>query len=176
MGDRPTDPHWEFDPKDDDTKRGRIGQWIGFAVLVIISLFVLAPASGPAQSHSFAGGGWSTDWNTAIRTSNETGNRVLVLFNASWCPGCESFETQVLARPDIRRHLESRYTLVLVDLSRNDAQAKAIIKQYNIEVFPTLILYNRGGSREIARCYGLSATDLLLWLRSDGRAVRQIIE
>jgi hypothetical protein len=42
-------------------------------------------------------------------------------------------------------------------------------------VYPTLILYNRAGTGEVARCYGKSADDLMLWLRSEGRAVRQYI-
>jgi thiol:disulfide interchange protein len=75
---------------------------------------------------------------------------------------------------DVAQHLASRYKLLRVDMTRRDSPNQALGKQYNIEVYPTLMLYNSSGG-EVARCYGLSATDLMRWLKSDGQAVKQYI-
>jgi len=147
---------------------------IGALVVAMLALRILFPA-GPPRANARALG-WRS-WNDAsAHVAGQQGDKpTLVLFTADWCAGCYSFETEVLARPDIAQHLASRYTLLTVDMSRRDSPNQALGKQCNIEVYPTLILYNRGGG-EVARCYGLSAEELMLWLKTDGRAVKQYIE
>jgi thiol:disulfide interchange protein len=177
MGAYPTNTHDEMDASGDDrgARGGGVGVWVAFVVALIASFYFVSSA-GVARPRSFAGGGWSTDWKDQMRKSNASGKRALVLFTADWCPACRSFEDEVFARPDVRQYLQDRYTLIVVDCTRNDARTKTITDQYSIEVYPTMILYNRAGTGETARCYGLSAKELVLWLRSEGKAVRQIIE
>ena len=172
VGRHPDDFHVDMEAPEPDRRAGRI-----VVVLIAISIGAVVAhlnRSGPAPVLA-KDAGWSTDWDDAIRRSGSNDKPVLVLFTADWCPACRSFETKVLARPDVREYLQSRYTLVMIDMSHRDGPNRALGEQYKIEVYPTLILYSRGGGREVARCYGLSAKDLVEWLRSDGRAHRQII-
>jgi thiol:disulfide interchange protein len=114
---------------------------------------------------------WSTEWNDAVRRSRETNRPALVLFTADWCPACRWFESNALVQPGVRGYMESRFTPIMVDLSRPDTPNQSLARQYNIRGFPTLVMYDRAG-REVARTHALPADQLLAWLRSDGRKLQ----
>jgi len=163
-----------------DQKADAARAWRGHLVIIVVAVAVLTlrflafpPTPPPANAKDV---GWkSWDDATAHLGNKQSDKPTLVLFTADWCGACYAFETKVLARPDIAQHLASRYTLLTVDMSRRDSPNQALGKQYKIEVYPTLILYNSSGG-EVARCYGLSAPELMLWLKTDGEAIKQYIE
>lgn len=115
---------------------------------------------------------WAQEWNAAVRRSQTTRKPALVLFTADWCPGCRWFESNTLVRADVRGVMESRYTPIKVDLTRQDSPNQFLARQYTIEAIPTLILYDAGG-RELARTHALGPAQLLAWLRSDGRKLQE---
>ena len=157
-----------------DARESRKLTFLGVVAVVAIVALMALFAEAPGPTKSFAGGGWSTDWNEGAKQIRDGAKPALVLFTADWCPGCRSFESDVLARRDVREYLQSRYTLLVVDLTRKDSPNHALAAAHNVEVYPTLILYKRGV--EVTRCYGLSAEHLVLWLRSEGRAVKHILD
>jgi len=137
-------------------------------IAVAIAWFVYRP--GPTLSLA-EDAPWAKNWNESVRRSQTTRQPALVLYTADWCPACRQFEAITLVRADVRNQMQSRYTPIMVDLTRPDSPNQALARQYKIEAIPTLVLYNADG-RELARTHALPPEELLTWLASDGRKVR----
>jgi len=87
--------------------------------------------------------------------------RVLMLFTGSdWCPPCQLLQRRVLQTPEFRRYAQSNLVLVEVDFPRRkllapelSATNHALARNYQVEVFPTLVLLDREG-KELRKAQG----------------------
>lgn len=64
-------------------------------------------------------------------------------FYADWCIACKELE-ETLGQPEIQQVLAD-YSLIKVDITANDAAAKAMSKKYAVLGPPALIFYNSSG-------------------------------
>ena len=144
---------------------------IAFAVVGIATCawFALRPA-GPALAVADEAA-WSKSWNDSVRRSQSSRKPALVLYTADWCPACRWLEANTLVRDDVRAYMESHHTPIKVDLTQPGGANQALARKYNIEVIPTLVLYDADG-RELARTNTLPPEQLLAWLRSHGKSLQ----
>ena len=70
---------------------------------------------------------------------------LLVEFTADWCPTCKVLERTTLTADNLKSLVE-RYdvTLVRVDLTRNDAQAQALLRALDSASIPLLAVFPEG--------------------------------
>lgn len=157
--------HWDQGAGDQTTTRGGWGR-VGLVVLALVAggWFLW----GQRPGHSFAGGGWLTDWDAAVEQSKASGKPALVLFTADWCPACKRFEADALAREDVREHLRANYTLLVMDLSDRSGPNAEQAGRCGVRSIPTLIRYDHRG-QEVARAHGMPGDALLAWLRAGRR-------
>ena len=69
---------------------------------------------------------------------------VLVDFYATWCESCQQIEKNVLRNPALAR-LANRFTLMQVDLSKNDTHSQDLLKYFNVVAPPTFLFYDSQG-------------------------------
>jgi thiol:disulfide interchange protein len=153
------------------SRGGSATRYIVAALLVVAAIAYFMYRPGPTLTFAAEDAAWSKSWNDSVRRSQSTRKPALVLYTADWCPACRWFESNVLVRGDVRSYMESRYTPIMVDLTRPDSPNQAFARQYKIDVIPTLVLYNADG-RELSRTNVLPPEQLLAWLRSDGRSTK----
>jgi len=164
----------------------RVLACVGF--LLIISA-ALAIGPGPAESVTFRDPvrprrapirGRVSEWTTldlAIAESRRTGKPVMIDFNADWCPPCRRMKREVF---EDGIHAATVKTAVIpvsiVDRKREEGQNPSEIedlqRRYEIDAFPTLIVFNPAtGRAERARGYG-DAEATVAWITSAARSVR----
>jgi thiol:disulfide interchange protein len=144
-----------------DEPRGRPTAAIAVIAIVIALLgawHYLRP------SHALANGEWISDWHQAVEKSQATGKPALVLFTADWCPSCRQFESSTLSDSAVKKHLADNYTLVVVDLTKQEGPNLDRARECGVTGIPTIIRYGRD-NKEIARSHGMSPNELLDWLR-----------
>jgi len=148
----------------------QFGRVVIFVVIIAaaIAWFMYRPSPQLALAEEAP---WSKQWNDSVRHSQATRKPALVLYTADWCPACRWFESNTLVRGDVRTVMQSRYTPIMVDLTKPDSPNQALARQYKIDVIPTLVLYDADG-RELARTNALPPDQLLAWLRSDGKSIQ----
>ncbi len=81
---------------------------------------------------------WFINYSEALKKATTLQQPLLIDFTASWCTVCKSVETNVL------RHLNlPKVIFVTVDASdQSDADTKSLMKQFGIQGFPSLILFD----------------------------------
>ena len=151
----------EFIPK---PGRQKLGQLAGLALLVYgFSAWVgalqgesdpLRPlgrleASGAAPSTTPQNGAWLTleqpaALDAALAAARAAGQPVLLDWYADWCVSCKVIEREVLEAPQIREQL-SDYRLVRFDITRSDADQRALLDRYQLFGPPALQLFAPGG-------------------------------
>jgi thiol:disulfide interchange protein DsbD len=72
---------------------------------------------------------------------------VLLDLYADWCISCKVMERSVFPEPEVARQL-ARFTLLRADVTANDAQDKALLKQFGLFGPPSLVFFSEDG-REI---------------------------
>ncbi|WP_456270060.1 protein-disulfide reductase DsbD [Kushneria sp. AK178] len=84
----------------------------------------------------------------------DTANRpVMVEVYADWCISCRRFERDVLSDPDIRTRLQA-FSLVRLDVTDNDPEARALLKRYNLFGPPALLFFDHGRELTSLRTQG----------------------
>jgi len=87
----------------------------------------------------------------ALAHAAAAGKPLIVVFGAAWCAPCRRFETEVLARPDVRdavAHVE------LVHYDVDVAPGDAAARRYNVTDLPAFLALASDGS-ELARGHGI---------------------
>lgn len=79
----------------------------------------------------------------AILLENK-GKRVMVDFYADWCTACKEFEEITFSDPSVKLEMD-KLVLVQVDLTANDAAAKAFSKKYGIFGPPAILFFDENG-------------------------------
>ena len=81
----------------------------------------------------------------AILAENK-GTRVMVDFYADWCTSCKEFEEKTFSDETVKNAMD-KYVLVQVDVTANDAAAKAISKKYGIFGPPAILFFDQKGQQ-----------------------------
>ncbi len=70
---------------------------------------------------------------------------VLLDFYATWCESCQQIEKTILRAPDLIA-LKDRLLIIQVNLSKNDANSRALLKYFNVIAPPTFLFYDNAGN------------------------------
>ena len=63
---------------------------------------------------------------------------------ADWCISCKEFERDTLSDPGVRQALEA-FTLIRVDVTASDAEARALLQRFGLYGPPGMVFYAPGG-------------------------------
>lgn len=69
---------------------------------------------------------------------------VLLDFYATWCESCQHIENNIMQTPAIAAYAD-RIVIVQVDLSKNNADTKALLAYFNVIAPPTFLFYDKAG-------------------------------
>lgn len=152
-----TDTDWD-DPQIAQPRKQDWATWIVIVMLLGGAFVTLKQMIGPRLAHA----GWTTDWEAAIPLSQRTNKPMLVLFTADWCPACQHFQQNTLAQN--ARQLESRFTLVKVDMTDRNGRGAQTAARLHINSVPTLVLFNAKGEMVDRLSGSIPGPYLMKWL------------
>lgn len=121
-----------------------------------------------------------SQWTTlelAILESRRNGKPVMIDFNADWCSPCRRMKREVF---EDDAHASTVQTAVIpvsiVDRAREDgrnpSEIEDLLRRYEVEAFPTLIVFSPGTGR-VARTKGYGNADATVsWITAAARSVR----
>jgi thiol:disulfide interchange protein DsbD len=99
--------------------------------------------SSPVRTHKTFEKITSIEELDAILLENK-GQKVMVDFYADWCTACKEFEKITFSDESVQAEMD-KFVLVQVDLTANDAAAKAFTKQYGIFGPPAILFFDEDG-------------------------------
>ena len=107
-----------------------------------------ASLSAP-PSNAPPAGDWLTfdqpgELDAALSAARSAGQPVLLDWYADWCISCKVIEREVLDAPQIRAAL-SDYRLLRFDITRSDAEQRALLDRYQLFGPPALLLFSATG-------------------------------
>lgn len=79
-----------------------------------------------------------------LAAAKQSGKPVMLDFYADWCISCIELETYTFADPAVQRSL-SGFEVIKVDVTSNDADAKALNREYEVIGPPALIFFDQSG-------------------------------
>lgn len=79
-----------------------------------------------------------------LAAAKAAGQPVMLDFYADWCVSCKELEVTTFADNAVQQRL-SAFRVIKVDVTANDAAAKALNKRFNLYGPPALIFYDRTG-------------------------------
>lgn len=80
--------------------------------------------------------------NEALR--NSQGRITMLDLYADWCVACKEFEKYTFSQPGVQTALKN-IQLLQVDVSKNTAQDRALLKQHEVLGLPTLMFFDASG-------------------------------
>jgi thiol:disulfide interchange protein len=94
--------------------------------------------------------GWTTDLDQAFKQAKIHKKSILVEFTGSdWCPPCIALRNNVFSKPEFVTEASKNFILVELDFPKANESLAEINKpyamKYNVEGFPTIILFNPEG-------------------------------
>ena len=129
----------------------------------------LAVARAQSESHST---GVTVDnaegLAAALKEARASGRPSLVLFTADWCAACAENEAAMEASGAVQARLQD-FAVVRVDVTDNDPDAKAVMKDQRVVGPPTALLYDRMGA-ELPGLRSIGAIDLEVFQENLRRA------
>ena len=85
--------------------------------------------------------------NTALAQAN--GRPIMLDLYADWCVACKEFEKYTFSDPQVQRALKET-VLLQANVTANNAQDKALLKQLNVLGLPTILFFNKQGEEQPA--------------------------
>lgn len=85
--------------------------------------------------------------NTALAQAN--GRPVMLDLYADWCVACKEFEKYTFSDPQVQNALKET-VLLQANVTANNAQDKALLKQLNVLGLPTILFFNKQGEEQPA--------------------------
>jgi thioredoxin-related protein len=80
----------------------------------------------------------------AIKKAGAEGKLSFVEFYASWCGPCKWMERTTLSNPEVSSYINENYVAVKVNI--DDFDGYAWKQQYDVEVLPTILIFNSKGT------------------------------
>jgi len=84
------------------------------------------------------------DLKEAIKKAGAEGKLSFVEFYASWCGPCKWMERTTLSNPEVSSYINENYVAVKVNI--DDFDGYAWKQQYDVEVLPTILIFNSKGT------------------------------
>lgn len=75
------------------------------------------------------------------------GKPVMLDLYADWCVACKEFEKYTFSDPQVQRALKET-VLLQANVTANNAQDKALLKQLNVLGLPTILFFNEQGEEQ----------------------------
>lgn len=72
------------------------------------------------------------------------GKPVMLDFYADWCTSCKVMEATTFNEPEVKQAL-ARFVVIKVDITQNNAEEQALLKEYNVIAPPTFIFLDSQG-------------------------------
>ncbi len=96
---------------------------------------------------------WLTNAEAALADANEKNKPLLLYFSGSdWCGWCKRLDAEVFSKDEFKAYADENLALLLADFPQYTEQDKALAAQnqqlrmqFNVETFPTLLLFNSEG-------------------------------
>lgn len=85
--------------------------------------------------------------NTALAQAK--GKSVMLDLYADWCVACKEFEKYTFSDPQVQNALKNT-VLLQANVTANNAQDKALLKQLNVLGLPTILFFNEQGEEQPA--------------------------
>ena len=133
-----------------------------------LAAFTLGAAAMVSSAFSKDLEGWSTDLEKAFEQAKKEKKPLLVEFTGSdWCPPCIAMRKNVFSKKEVLDAAGKKFILVELDFPKGDKELKEkndpYAEKYNIEGFPTVILFDSAG-KEFDRFFASEypKTDLFL--------------
>lgn len=136
----------------------------------------VAPATPGRGTHANELSQW-TNIEDATAESRRSGKPVLIDFNAEWCGPCQSLRRLVFEDATLGPLVQATVIPVsIVDRAREDGSNPPGIKQlqqrYQVDAFPTLVVFSPATGR-VQRTQGFgSAEQTLAWITRSAKSVR----
>ncbi len=157
----------------------RVSKGFGFAAVVYGTLLIIGVATGkgsllrPLDGLSVAGGGAKATaehvvftpvkgvaaLETALADAQAQNKPVILDFYADWCVSCKEMEAFTFTDPVVASQM-NKAVLLQADVTKNDAEDKALLKKYGIFGPPAIIFYGQNGEeRQGSRVVGFVPAD-----------------
>ena len=128
-----------------DTGVARLRKAGGVALATVglfaVTNYVLTP-KGPVELT------WMRDEGDAVTAARVSGQPLLIDFMADWCLPCRELDLKVFSQPDVARALHDDFTLLRVDLTREDENPAlgVVKKKYAADTLPAVRIVSPAGA------------------------------
>ena len=102
-----------------------------------------------------------TELETRVAQASAAGKPVLLDFYADWCVSCKEMERLTFSDTAVRSRL-SGSVLLQADVTRNNADDKALLKRFGLFGPPGIILFGADGSERPVRVIGYQSAERFL--------------
>jgi thioredoxin:protein disulfide reductase len=138
------------------TQWQRLWKGLGLVMLVYGALLIVAAANGggtvlkpftkqtnlvTAESLSFNYVASLQELDKELQQAKRDGKPVMLDFYADWCVVCKEMETYTFSDPAVQEVLK-QYTLLKVDVTKNNDLDKAFLKQFDLFGPPAILFFN----------------------------------
>jgi thiol:disulfide interchange protein len=179
-------------------ERGGVSPWF---ILFLLPLALLVgwalgrvdtPKPKPAENAALEGGtaqvggapgapaGQVSQWTTydeAMNESRYSGKPIMLDFNAEWCGPCQALKREVF--DDFKRGQAVRSMVIPVSITdrtreegRNPAQTDELQARYEVDAFPTLVVFSPAtGRMQQTKGYG-GGDASLRWIQEAAKSVK----
>jgi thioredoxin:protein disulfide reductase len=107
-----------------------------------------AERSGIIQAQDWRPVKGLTGLEVALRMAAADGRPVMLDLYADWCVSCKQMERNVFPDPGVSENL-AQFTLLRADITANDADDRALLRQYGLFGPPTFLFFTPGGEELI---------------------------
>lgn len=91
---------------------------------------------------SFGGTQWITDYDQALKISDEEGKPILIYFWRRGCPWCAKMESDVFPTVEVSGAISKHFIPVALDIYRKDNSIP--VTKYGVYATPTFVIIDRG--------------------------------
>lgn len=107
--------------------------------LLLASLLLMSAKNPPSEGIEFFQGSFTS----AKLKASEEGKLFFLDFTASWCTPCKWMEETTFTDPTLAAYVKENYVALQVDI--DDFDGYALKQKYNIQILPSLLVFNSSG-------------------------------
>ena len=126
------------------------------------------------------GGEWSSDYDTAVQDSKNTGRPIMLVFTGSdWCMWCQKLDRDILSQPEFSKW-SKKLIKIQVDFPQSSSLSKEItdrnqflLQRYgqHVESYPTILFVNAKG--KVLAKTGYINSDVNNWIANADQILPQ---